>query len=150
MLGDLRQPQRLGIPDQLTQDAVSAGQVPDPGALIVADADGVEFRERAIVADDAQGSVLGVDEDPAASTILAAPARGSSAPVRWRARRPQQAVHAVLGAAGRVDPRLHSSSGSSSRSLGRCCSGGPRSSPLIAASGRLDRTHADPAPSHPE
>ncbi len=63
MIGQFGEPERLGVPDELAEDAVTGGQVTDLGPEVVADADGEELGELLVVADDAQGSVLRVDQD---------------------------------------------------------------------------------------
>lgn len=61
--GQFREPERLGVPDELAENAVAGGQVADLGPEVVADADGKELGELLVVTDDAQGSVLRVHQD---------------------------------------------------------------------------------------
>ncbi|GGX79646.1 hypothetical protein GCM10010358_37300 [Streptomyces minutiscleroticus] len=106
MLGQLRQPERFGVADQLAQDAVSLGEVPDAGDLLLADAYGVEGRQPlAVRADHAERGVLRLDQyrrgfHDAVQRLLKVefPADGQH--------RLQQAVHPVLGAPGRVQAGL--------------------------------------------
>ncbi len=63
MIGQLREPQRLGVADQLAQDAVPGRQPADRRVLFGADADGEELREPGAVTDHAQRAVLRVDDD---------------------------------------------------------------------------------------
>ena len=63
MLRDLLQPERLGMPDHLTENAVPLGEGTDLRDLLLRDTDGVEGRQGpAVRTDDAQGPVFGVDE----------------------------------------------------------------------------------------
>ncbi|GAA3065686.1 hypothetical protein GCM10020254_06330 [Streptomyces goshikiensis] len=63
VIGQLGEPERLGVPDELAEDAVTGGQVADLGPAVISDADVKELGEPSVVTDDAQRSVLRVHED---------------------------------------------------------------------------------------
>lgn len=62
MIGELRQPERRRMPDQLSENAVPTGQGSDPLALLGVDADREELREPVLVADHSQRAVPGVHQ----------------------------------------------------------------------------------------
>ncbi|MFF4393039.1 hypothetical protein ACFY0G_40915 [Streptomyces sp. NPDC001552] len=104
MTGQFREPERLGVPDELAEDAVAGGQVADLGPEVVADADGKELGELLVVTDDAQRSVLRVHQDD--SGFDDAP------PYLWQIEAPptdhgiEEPVEPVPGAAHLVDTDL--------------------------------------------
>lgn len=105
VLGQLRQTQRLRVADQLAQDAVPRGQVPDLRAQLVADAHGEELGELLVVADDAEGSVLRVHEDHGRLDDAAQHLWQVQLPAH-RHDRLEEPVQPVPGAADLVDPHL--------------------------------------------
>ncbi len=106
VIGEFGYPQRLGVADQLAEDAVALRVVADAGDLLVADADGVEGGQpRAVRADHPEGGVTGVHErrgglHDAVQRLFEVefPSDGED--------RFEETVHPVAGAAGRVDAGL--------------------------------------------
>jgi hypothetical protein len=56
------EPKRVGIGNQQSQDAVAGGQRTDPVGQRFVNADRDEVAERAVVADDTQGAVAGMQQ----------------------------------------------------------------------------------------
>lgn len=105
VVGQFGQSQRYGMADQLTEQPVAAGQIPDPGPSLVVHAHRDELRQALLPADHPQRAVLRVDQHhgrlddvPQHLGQIQLPPDGQD--------RLQQTVHPVPGAAHRVDADL--------------------------------------------
>lgn len=62
MPAQIVEPQRLGFPDQMTENTVALGQFTDHPDSVLVDADGDEMAQRLVLADDAERPEPGTDE----------------------------------------------------------------------------------------